>query len=511
MNIDNQMMLHIAAGQLPPDDLLKHILAKQPNAFGFAVQNVFEGKPDLAITREDGTGLNFDELQRLFVNAKEFPLTMYFGKLADGYNPDDIQPFVINDGNEQPFMALFLEGTLNGNDDSADRTEQYNLVNGLLIPQITEWCEEYGEHEDMLERVMNKLRAESFKKVLMSQVGHRALLHVLPVEGDAVTVGKNDLGITGEWGWASHAFGFNQKAPEVVVEKREAAPVAKANRFGFGKKAAASVPASPPPVPKDVATPGTAERKLSGDKSNAVGSRPAQPAKAVELAAKPPSWVHTNDDVKLWYKVIGGEVHSQWKKRLPIIVKDFEAVKITNLPDFKKYALSKKLATTGTTETAVPAAPAETAKADAKALATVGDLPILNDKTLKEVLDYVATLDTSSKEIAAPKTIQEMEKALPNFASAVGLDYMETINWMPHELATIGKKDVMALVCYAIMWRSKYRALKSGQPEVSVKETEKSTTTTTTTGTATKVESVTKTQPAPAAKQNRFGFGKKAA
>ena len=98
-----------------------------------------------------------------------------------------------------------------------------------------------------------------------------------------------------------------------------------------------------------------------------------------------------------------------------------------------------------------------------------------------------------------------MEESLPNFADAVGLEPEECINWPIHALAKLGEKDVMALVCYAVMWRSKYRAVKTGQPEISVKETEKSKTTTTTTGTTTKVESVSKEQP-----KRRFGFSKAA-
>ena len=82
----------------------------------------------------------------------------------------------------------------------------------------------------------------------------------------------------------------------------------------------------PPPPVKPDESPEIVAAKSSG-------SYPAKPkeAKAPELAARVPDWCHKNDDVKLWYKIVSGENHPGWKRRLPCVVKDFEAVKIDNL------------------------------------------------------------------------------------------------------------------------------------------------------------------------------------
>jgi hypothetical protein len=501
MNVDNQILLHVKAGHLPLDALLQLLLKKKPNAIGFAIQNIHEGNPDLAITQEDATNLSFDDLKTLFDNAKEWPLTAYFGGLKEGYKPEDIQPFVIKDGNDNPFMSLFLEGTMVGNDDPSDHTEHYNYVNGLLIPKILEWCEDF---EGDVEKILAKVRGDLFKKEFMGNVGHRAVLHMMPVEGDSVNLGKNEIGEDTDWGWISQKI-------EAVKEVKVEAPVqveAKAGRFGWGKKPQASVPAVAPKV-DEKGIHHIAEAK-------AEGAYPAKPSKSstTNISARPPAWTKSNDDVKLWYDIVGGAVHPQWKKRLPCIVQDFEAAKIDNLHDFKSYAMGKKLKTTGATSTSAGKVPEATAVADKKAITgAAGDpaLPIIAPKQLEKVLEFVSKhLDTNSKEIVAPKIIQEMEEALPKFSEAVGLDFMETINWPVNGLVGLGKEDLMALVCYAVEWRSKYRALKTGQLEAgsNVKVTK--------TGEGTvKTESIAapkEVKPAAvAAKSSRFGWGGKKA
>jgi hypothetical protein len=496
MNVDNQIIMHVKAGTLPPEKLLAAILAKKPTAFGYAVQNVYEKKPDLAITRDAVDGLKIEEvLSLLNGDAKDWPITLYFGMLKKGFNPEDIQPFVIQDGDGNDFISLFLEGTIVGHDEPKERTEQFNLVNGVLIPKILEWCDDF---EGDIEKISAKFKGKVFRDDFMTHIGHRAILHVLPVTGDTVNLGTNEMGGEYDWGWTTQTLDFDK-----VVEQKETS--ASKPRFGFrgGTTAAAtSVPASPPP--KDTAV----------KNSNAVGSRPAQAqvTGAPVMAARPPAWVHRNEDVKLWYRIVHGETVAAWKKRIPVTIKDFDAVKIDNLQAFKEYALKKGLETTGgETETAAGKAPAATAKADQQMLSeSIKDLPIINPKKMDKILEIAASLDSSSKEIMAPKNIQASEEVLAPFETCVGLERDESINWPVEQLEKIGEVDVMALVSYAVMWRSRYRALKSGQPEVKITETETSKTTTRKVGATTITESVSKEAPIAPAKK-RFGFGSRAA
>lgn len=506
MNVDNQTLLHVKAGSLPPDDMLKMLLDKiKPTAFGFCVQNVEQGKPELAIVREDAKNMGFDELKSLFVNAKDYPITVYLASLADGYNPEDIQPFTINDGDDKPFMAIFLEGTMTGaHDEPKDHTEQYNLVNGLLIPTITEWCNDF---EGDLDKINAKLRGDLFNKNFLSQIGHRAVLQIMPLEGDIINLGKNELGEIYEWGSLSQRHGYGDAIQEPVA----VSPPAKKGFWGGSKKTTEN----PPGVHtvKDAATPGTADRHKSDS------ALPAKPRESqtpdVQTAAKVPAWLHKNDDVKMWMKIVSGSVPGHWKKRQPVIVKDFEAVKIDNLEAFKAYALKKTLETTGAkADTAAGKPPQETVDHDQKTITGVaGDpaLPIIGPKAMEKVLDFITKhVDTSSKEIIAPTEIQAMEQALPKFSTAVGLSLDECRNWPVNALVGLAKEDVMALVMYAVEWRAYARALETGQPMA--RETDKSVTTVTKTGGTTKVESVSK-EPTPEPKKKAGGFwgGKKAA
>ena len=504
MNFDNQTIMHVKAGHLPPDDLLALIIGKKPTALGFIVQNVLDGgKPDLAIVREDASQLTMDELKRFFLNSKDFPTSFYFANLAQGYNPDDIQPFVITDADGAAFMAIMHEGTLN--DSSAgEHNEHYSYVNGIIIPKIVEWCEDF---QGDLDKIMPKIKSDLFKKEYLTNIGHRGVLHIMPIDGDPVNIGKNDLGGDYDWGW------ITQKLEATKEQKVEASAPAPKKSFsaGWGKKtpSASPVPATPVQGKDGKPVHDAGSPVEAGDKS--LDSRPAKPkdSKSPELVARPPQWLKTNDDVKLWYDIIGGFIHEQWKRRLPIIVKDFEAAKIDNLAAFKKYALEKKLKTTGgnTSAGTPPDATAVHDKAVISGVAGDKELPIIPANKMEAVLDFVAKhLDTSSKEITPPKEIQDMENALPKFSEAVGLDFMETINWPVGGLVGMARTDIMALVCYAVEWRTRYRALKLGQPMAGTTKTT-ATTTTTTNGSTTKVESVSN-EPAPAPKKS-FGWGSK--
>lgn len=514
MNVDNQLLLHVNAGHTPPDDLLKRILTQfKPNVVGASIQNLMEVKdketrPDLAIIREDASNIGVDELKQMFSNAKDWPITAYFGSLRQTYKPEDIQPFVLTDGDNNVFMSLFIEGDVDGNVDPKDHTEHYNYVNGILRPKILEWCNDFADSEDIVAKIDAKLKSEVFKKEFLMHVGHRAHLSIMPIEGDVVNIAKNDLGGIEDWGWISQKI--------EAKEEPKAAEPAKANRFSFGwNKTKASSPSQVDPPkenPDGVHTVGDPKNNLpplpdnveKGEKDDGYPAK-KQGKASPELAARVPSWLKTNDDVKLWYKIVSGEVHAQWKRKLPCTVKDHVAVKIDNLADFKAYALKH------TVKPAETATASQTPK-DAKVVETVAT-GVLTPKSMDNILDYVAKhLDKSSKEIIAPKEIQEQERVLPKFSEAVGLERDEMINWPIASLKKIGEDDVNALLCYAIEWRSAYRALKTGQLEAGTKvtETKDAKTTVTQTGDTVKTESVAKVDPPKPATKNRFSFGKAA-
>jgi len=542
MNVDNQVIMHIKGGHLPPDDMLQHLLAKlKPNAFGCAIQNtvIVEGEtdpvPDLAIIKEDAP--EFDDIKRVLVNAKtegNFPTTLWLGSLNAAYNPEDIQPFVLEDPEtKEAFIALFLEGTLIGHDDPKDRTEQFNYVNGVLLPKITEFCHDVEGDFDKIDKF---LRRDSFNKEFLMHVGHRAVLQIVPKVGDPVPLGKNSLGGEPfEWGWVSQLLGYgDEKVQEPEAKKGVIASAAARFGGGWGKKATASVPASPAPEKKETVVPPPAPKPDESPEIVAAKSEGSYPAKGKSsgnkppvLMAKPPEWVcKQNDDLRGWYTVVGnlptGPLENvladyHWKKKVSCVIKDQKAAAIDNLDDFKKYHLQRVMIAKEYTDknggaTASGKPPASTAAADVKAIAK--DLPILNKDTLDKVLEYVATLDTSSKTIVAPKEIQAMETALPNFAKAVGLEESETLNWPIHALVKVGEIDIMALACYAIMWRNKWRALKSGQLEAGSKtvvETDKSITTTEVTPSGAKLTSSISKEAPPAVKKTGGGWGRKAA
>lgn len=485
MNVNNQTLLHVKAGSLPPDDLLELLLSKKPNAFGFTVQCVEDGKPDLAVVREDATNMALSELKQLFVNAKDQPISVWLGNLNAGYDPEDIQPFLIRAGEDNIFMTIMLEGDIIGNTDPKEHTEQYNYVNGILIPKIVEWCEDF---EGDLDKITKKLTGDTFSKEFMMHVGHRAVLHIIPLEGDPVNLGKNDLGFEDEdWGWITqkHGYGDVKAEPEPVAAPKQ--------RFWGGKKpdnavigkdgkpihdAGTSVPASGQKSEQNY----PAKAKEAGDKN---GAPPP-------IVTKPPAWCRSNDDVKLFYDIVSGSIHPQWKKRLPCTVKDFEAVKIDNLEDFKKYALNKRLRTTGGTQTSAGKPPD-----DLKLISgAVGDkeLPIIGPKDLDKILEYVAThIDGNSKGIIPPTEMQAIERQLPNFATAIGMKPEETINWTFGSLIGIGNTDVRALALYAMMWRAMFRPYAG---KVATTTQVGSTTIVTKTGDTTKTESVSNEKPA---------------
>jgi len=511
MNVDNQTILHIKAGHVAPMQLISCILAKKPNVWGVAVQDVEDGKPELAIQREDAKDLSIDDVKTLMENAKDRPLTIYFGKLAEPCHMDDIQPFIISDSEDKPFMTIFVEGTLVGHDVEG-RTEQATFVDKIIIPQILEWCEDF---EGDLDKITKKLNSDTFNNNLLAHVGHRAVIHIMPFDGEVITLGKNELGETEDWGFTSQHHDYKAVKEQ---EPEKAAEPEKKNKF-FAKKSTPTATAptkkeNPPGVHtvgattatggkvQDAATPASENKPVTGkvdDKKDA-------------LTLRCPSWLHKNGDVKLFYQLTDGyfegplfkkgQIPGSWKKRIPVIVKDpkvFAAAEQWKTPeDMHKFELS----TRGSTSAPLPkdkpvAEPLPAPQEDT-------NLPIIPAKELEKILDVVSKLDANSKEIIDPKEYKDFETLHDLFSESVGAKIEETLNWPVSGLFAIGKTDYRAAVMGWIEARAHLRqAIAQGYKPGTFKNV---VTKTTDLGNgSTKTESVVTTHVPPAAKASDIG------
>ena len=266
------------AGHNFPLDWLAAIVNRRPTALGLVVQDP-NGKngPELSVIHEACTP-SMKQLEEFQKNAHDYNALAYFGELGSKFNPEDIGPFIIKDGNNQPFMALGFDGDFPGSADlKSGRTDAYNIASKNIIPTIVEVCEAAGGDID---KIMEILRDERLNTSFLEHVGHRGVLTIFPLEGDPIWLGKNELGEVYDWGQISNRHGFDdvKQDPEPVAETKKFAG------FSFGKKAESS----PLPLPKDVATKGTQPRKLVPE-VRADGKNLPQPVKL-------PDWVHKNED-----------------------------------------------------------------------------------------------------------------------------------------------------------------------------------------------------------------------
>lgn len=489
--------------QIIPVDYLKHILSKKPNVFGYAVQDG-EG---LSVGREEGPP-DFDALDQMNGETQGMRSMLCFGWLDKGYNVEDIQPFTINDADDNPFLAIGLDGDFPTYDTNNGRTQEFNLMSEIIAPSLADICElTDGE----IGKLMAALGKPVFENNFTKAIGHRGVLSILPFDGDEYYLGTDVLG--GDpftWGRTSnlHEWG-KEKVQEPVVEKKA--------RFTFGGKKV-----TPPALPQDVATKGEGpktsvpEVKKVGN-TTVVDTKKEEPKATGPAPVRPPDWCHKNDDKRSWYQMVAGSLPSGWKKNIPVI--PAEGVKLPGkIEDLTEWRANRAKSTISNqpkpVQTQTSAGPVKTAE-QVKAVKAEENSPIIRPEKMEKILDIAAKIekhvDGQSVEMNDPKTIQAVESKFTDFSNAVASKPSETVNWPVSSLFAIGNTDVAALVCYAVEMRALARMYMEEKGMMVKPEPAKTTTTVTKIGdNSTKTESISN-ETAPAPKKKGFSFGKKAA
>lgn len=483
--------------QIIPVDYLQLILKKKPNVFGWAVQDG-EG---LSVGREEGTP-EIADLETMNTDTKDTRSMLCFGWLDKGFNVEDIQPFTINDADNNPFLAIGLDGDFPKYDTNNGRTQEFNLMAEIIAPSMEDICE---LTDGDISKLMAAIGKPMFNKNFLAAVGHRGVLSILPFEGDEFYAGNDTLG--GDpftWGRTSQLHGWGEEKAQEPVKVEEKKP-----RFKFGgSKPVAAAPVGPPAPVADAATPGTAPRAsvptVKVEEKKHTGPAPV----------RPPDWCHKNDDKRSWYQAVCGAVPSGWKKSIPVIPTEGAVIPMTieNLNEWRATRAKSTIAAAGEQKPAATATSSGAPKSGAEvaAIKKEENLPIIPANEMNKILDFVAKhLDGQSVEIADPTTMQEAEKKIIAFSASVGCKPTEIVNWPMGGLLALGKTDPRALWLYALEMRSFARQFMA-EKKMFEAPAEKPTVTTTVTktGDTVKVESVANEAPA---KKKGFSFGKRAA
>lgn len=413
-SIGKQTVISVLAGHEVPVEVLQIMLDKKPIQFGFTVQGEEKGAPDLSTIRTNDIP-TLEQLVEMNTNTKAFNVHLYFGFLEGKVDERNIQPFLCVDGDDTPYLSVMVEGVFSKYNEPQSYTEELNLFDNFIYPEIENILE---LTDGSMDKMIKHLSSDRFNKAFLEHVDHRAVLHILPLEGDPITNFKNELGETYPWGYMSQRHGYGDAAQEPEIKKVDTA------KKGWWQKkgsAVAKVTAEKPPVLKEET------------KTSVPEVKPKQDEKKRDKAVRPPSFIHSNGDIKAWYTAVTGVVPGNWKKRLPAIVKH-EVPEWKDLKEFQAWVTSQKVGATSTnkTETAVLPKNAETLHLpkDAEKQVSAGTGVILNKKELEGALDYVSKyLDGQSAEIPDPKTIQSMETKVPTLSESLAFDATSYLNW----------------------------------------------------------------------------------
>lgn len=253
--MNNHVIITKNAGHVVPRGYLQAALKECPNTIGITIQDVVEGEPLLEISAENKT-MDVDDMMKIVDTCKDVRIVIVLGKVVQDFDPEtDLQPFVFQQKVEgedpQNILALHLEGDFpNYSKPGQGHTDEYNFWEDCIFPTL---LEKFQTCED-LPAFYAKIAASPMRQLIENPIGHRGVAVFVPLEGDIIAYGRNDLGGEFDWGTTSNTFKWGtatrlEQAAETVISnvKKTGGRLARA----MGGTASVSVLASPPPVKEE--------------------------------------------------------------------------------------------------------------------------------------------------------------------------------------------------------------------------------------------------------------------
>src|SRR6267154_4466952 len=147
--------------------------------------------------------------------AKEYERIYYFANMPGPHTADDVQPFaltILNDENDTigtDILTFFLEGDFpKFSDPKSGHSDEYNFAQEIVIPTLQDIFNANNQDVALFTGALHKPLFEKNMMAHVSDHGHRAAFVFLPLEGDPIKFGVNELGLGDEWGSCSQHLGF---------------------------------------------------------------------------------------------------------------------------------------------------------------------------------------------------------------------------------------------------------------------------------------------------------------
>jgi hypothetical protein len=251
--MNNSVIIRKFAGQTIPRGYLQEALKACPSCFGIAIQDKDGNKDAVLETSAEKKTLSLDELMKTIESCKDVPMVISLGNLVDNFNEtDDLQPFTFQMAMEgeppQDILAVFMEGDFpNYSIPEGGHTDEYNLWEKFVFPMM---LEKFDLANSDPEDFFNRLRASTMEQAIMNTVGHRAAIVFVPLDGEHIAFGKNELGGEYDWGTTSNRFKWGDAS---LLDKAAEAAVTAVKKSGgrLSRLMSTATPVDKPEIKKD--------------------------------------------------------------------------------------------------------------------------------------------------------------------------------------------------------------------------------------------------------------------
>lgn len=208
--MNTSVIIRKHAGHVIPRGYLQEALKNCPTCFGIAVQDRNpETKDAVLSTSAEAKAGDIDVLMKIIEGCKDLPMFIQLGHMTQDFDPsDDLQPFTfqmaVEGEDPEDILAVMLEGDFpNYAQPGKGHVDEYHLWEKFIFPTL---LEKFDLANSDPEDFFNRLRASPFEQAIMNTVGHRAAIVFIPMEGEPIAMGRNDIGGEFDWGTTSNRF-----------------------------------------------------------------------------------------------------------------------------------------------------------------------------------------------------------------------------------------------------------------------------------------------------------------